>query len=169
MTQITFRPATVDDIPLLRHWDQQPHVILSDPNDDWEWEEEIPNDEDWREQLIAELDRKPIGFMQIMDCYLDPQKYWGAVAPHTMALDIWIGEATELNKGYGSEMMKIAIRKCFNHYKAKVILLDPLASNMDAHRFYERLGFEFVEPRKFGADDCFVYQLKPEVWAKLDF
>lgn len=30
------RPAAVDDVPLLRYWDTQPHVIASDPNDDWE-------------------------------------------------------------------------------------------------------------------------------------
>jgi hypothetical protein len=28
-----------------------------------------------------------------------------------------------------------------------------------AHRFYERLGLRFVERRRFGNDDCFVYRL----------
>ena len=31
------RPATIADLPTLRHWDEQPHVVASDPNDDWEW------------------------------------------------------------------------------------------------------------------------------------
>jgi hypothetical protein len=39
------------------------------------------------------------------------------------------------------------------------ILIDPLASNVRAHRFYERLGFRFVERRRFGDDDCVVYVL----------
>jgi aminoglycoside 6'-N-acetyltransferase len=39
------------------------------------------------------------------------------------------------------------------------VLIDPLAGNVGAHRFYERLGFRFVERRRFGADDCFVYRL----------
>jgi aminoglycoside 6'-N-acetyltransferase len=46
------------------------------------------------------------------------------------------------------------------------VLIDPLASNTRAHRFYERLGFEFVERRRFGADDCFVYRLPRAAWAQ---
>jgi aminoglycoside 6'-N-acetyltransferase len=44
------------------------------------------------------------------------------------------------------------------------VLIDPLASNTRAHRFYERLGFEFVERRRFGEDDCLVYQLLRARW-----
>lgn len=40
------------------------------------------------------------------------------------------------------------------------MLIDPLASNERSHRFYERLGFRFVERRSFGEDDCFVYRLE---------
>jgi hypothetical protein len=32
---INLRHATSADLQLLRHWDEQPHVIFSDPNDDW--------------------------------------------------------------------------------------------------------------------------------------
>ncbi len=32
---INLRPATIADTTLLQHWDEQPHVIESDPNDDW--------------------------------------------------------------------------------------------------------------------------------------
>ncbi len=35
----------------------------------------------------------------------------------------------------------------------------PLAANVRAHRFYERLGFRFVERRRFGQDECLVYRL----------
>ena len=49
------------------YWDEQPHVIESDPNDDWNWEVELARDPDWREQLIAEVDDVPVGFIQIID------------------------------------------------------------------------------------------------------
>jgi aminoglycoside 6'-N-acetyltransferase len=42
----------------------------------------------------------------------------------------------------------------------KAILVDPLASNTRAHRFYERLGFVAVGRRTFGTDDCMVYRLE---------
>ena len=44
------------------------------------------------------------------------------------------------------------------------ILIDPLASNTRAQRFYERLGFQFIESRRFGEDDCFVYRLNRVDW-----
>jgi hypothetical protein len=41
--------ATSADLQLLRHWDEQPHIIASDPNDDWGWEVELERIPDWRE------------------------------------------------------------------------------------------------------------------------
>jgi hypothetical protein len=58
---IHLRPATVADLNLLQYWDEQPHVLASDPNDDWGWEVELGCNPDWREQLIAEIDDRPIG------------------------------------------------------------------------------------------------------------
>ena len=51
--------------------------------------------------------------------------------------------------------------------RAESFLIDPLASNERAHRFYERLGFAFVERRQFGADDCFVYCLERSRWTNV--
>jgi Acetyltransferase (GNAT) domain len=64
---MNLRSATPADLDLLRHWDEQPHVTASDPNDDWGWEVELERNPDWREQLIAEIDGRPIGFIQIID------------------------------------------------------------------------------------------------------
>ncbi|REL24012.1 N-acetyltransferase [Rhodohalobacter sp. SW132] len=161
---IKLRPADITDLELLRHWDQQPHVIAADPSDDWEWETELLNNPDWREQLIAELNGRPIGFIQIIDPAREESRYWGEIEEGYRAIDIWIGEASDLGKGYGSQMMKLAIEKCFTNKEVKTILIDPLASNTDAHRFYERLGFRFLEERRFGEDVCLVYRLKREDW-----
>ena len=54
--RIILRQATLADLPLLEHWDEQPHVTDSDPNDDWNWAVELDRFPDWREQLVAELD-----------------------------------------------------------------------------------------------------------------
>lgn len=161
MKSIKLRPANIEDLALLEHWDEQPHVVASDPNDDWGWETELEKNPEWREQLIAELDGRPIGFMQIIDPLLEESHYWGAgVEPNLRAIDIWIGEADDLGKGYGTVMMKLALEKCFAPPEVTAVIIDPLASNTDAHRFYERLGFKFVEERSFGEDDCFVYRLE---------
>ncbi|NJL47940.1 MAG: acetyltransferase [Leptolyngbyaceae cyanobacterium SM2_5_2] len=161
---IRLRTATLADAPLLRHWDEQPHVIAADPNDDWKWETELSHTPPWREQWIAELAGRPIGFIQIIDPALEESHYWGEVAPNLRAIDMWIGKAEDLGQGYGTWMMQLALARCFADSSVTAVLVDPLVSNRRAHRFYERLGFKFLEHRRFGDDDCSVYQLNRTDW-----
>ena len=166
MTDITLRHATWDDLELLQHWDEQPQVkeAIGEDDDDWRWEEELQRSPEWREFLMAELAGRPIGFIQIIDPLLEDSHYWGEVEPNLRALDIWIGEADALGQGYGTQMMRLAFARCFADPAVTAILIDPLKSNVRAHRFYERLGFEFVEERCFDTEMCKVYQLRRENW-----
>ncbi|RPD42927.1 GNAT family N-acetyltransferase [Chitinophaga barathri] len=161
---ITLRPATPADLALLQHWDEQPHTVASDPNDDWGWETALHHQPEWREQLIAELDGRPLGFIQILDPALEDSHYWGDVPANLRAIDIWIGEAEDLGRGYGTIMMQMAITRCFLPEEVTAIMIDPLESNTAARRFYERLGFRFVENRVFGDDHCAVYRLDRADW-----
>ncbi len=143
------------------YWDTQQHVIDCDPDEDeWNWEVELTHNPDWREQLVAELNGEPIGFLQIIDPFLEETHYWGDIEPNKRAIDIWIGEEKNLNKGYGTIMMKLATESCFSNPLVNEILIDPLKSNIKAHRFYERLGFEFVEEKEFNDTACYIYKLK---------
>jgi aminoglycoside 6'-N-acetyltransferase len=161
---ITLRPATIDDLHRLCLWDEQPHTIASDPNDDWDWEIELDRTPVWREQLIAELDGRPIGFMQIIDPLLEESHYWGNVPANLRAIDIWIGMAEDLGKGYGTVMMELALERCFANKQVTAVIIDPLESNLRARTFYERIGFTFVEYRTFGEDHCAVYELSRQAW-----
>lgn len=161
---VTLRAATPADAPLLRRWDEEPHVVQSDPNDDWNWEVELPRNPDWRELLIAEVAGRPVGFLQIIDPAREDSHYWGAVPANLRAIDIWIGEAADLGKGYGTEMMRLALARCFADPAVTAVLIDPLASNVRAIRFYERLGFRAIGPRRFGEDDCLVHELSRADW-----
>lgn len=157
---IELRPASINDLELVRYWDTKQHVIDCDPDGEWDWELELNRNPEWREQLIAELNGKQIGFIQIIDPYLEETRYWGDVQQNKRAIDIWIGEENNLNKGYGTIMMQLAIQRCFQNPAVDGILIDPLKSNTKAHKFYERLGFEFIEEREFDETACFVYKLK---------
>jgi aminoglycoside 6'-N-acetyltransferase len=161
---ITLRTATPADLPLLERWDEQPHVVASDPNDDWGWAVELGRTPDWREQLIAELDGRPVGFVQIIDPAREESRYWGQCPPGLRAVDIWLGEPEDLGRGHGTTIMAMALDRCFSDAGVDAVLIDPLAANERAHRFYERLGFRFLERRRFGSDDCFVYRLERERW-----
>lgn len=161
---VTLRPATLDDLARLEAWDAEPHVLESDPNDDWGWESELGRQVDWREQLMAEVDGVAIGFVQIIDPAREESHYWGEVAADLRAIDIWIGEAAYLGRGYGTRMMELALARCFADAAVTAVLIDPLASNRRAQRFYARLGFAAVGPRRFGLDDCLVMRLERDDW-----
>jgi aminoglycoside 6'-N-acetyltransferase len=166
-TGVRLRAAVVSDVATLHRWDEEPHVVASDPNDDWHWDVELARTPPWREQLIAELQGEPVGFVQLIDPLEEESHYWGDdVAPNLRALDIWIGEARYLGRGLGTEIMRLALARCFAPPEVDAVLIDPLASNVAAHRFYERLGFVSLGPRRFGDDDCIVYRLERDEWQR---
>lgn len=164
MTSIKLRPATPNDLPTLKYWDEQPHVLEAG-TDDWGWATELHRQPPWREQLIAELNGRPIGFLQIIDPAQEDSHYWGKdIGPNKRAIDIWIGEADALGKGYGTTMMQQAFARCFTNPAVTEILIDPLSSNARAIQFYRRLGFEFVAFRTFYDDHCAVHRLRRSTW-----
>lgn len=163
---LKLRKATIHDLALLQAWDEEPHVNKSDPNDDWNWEIELVKSYDWRELLIAEVDGVPMGFIQIINPAREETRYWGEIEEGYRAIDIWIGPPEFLDKGYGTIIMKLALSRCFESKEVHTVLIDPLASNIRAIQFYERLGFRFVEDRKFGEDECKVYEFVREDFNK---
>lgn len=170
---IVLRHATLADAALLKSWDKESHVIgatTDDPTADTAfegivWEDELAAQSDIQRTYIAEFDGRPIGAMQIIDPHLEPTHYWGEVAPNLRAVDIWIGIVSELGKGHGTEMMRQALSLCFANRAVTGIIIDPLASNTRAHKFYRRLGFTPVGRRTFdGEDDCLVHELSRSAW-----
>lgn len=164
MQTISLRKATIEDLATLTYWDSKQHVIEAGSDDDWNWEEELLRDTPWRNQLIAELDGKPIGFVQIIDPHEEETHYWGEIDPHKRAIDIWIGEEEHLGKGYGSQMMTLALDLCFEDPSVTEVVIDPLASNTAAIRFYKRLGFVHKEFRTFDEDYTEVLGIQRHMW-----
>lgn len=169
---VRLRPAVAADAALLAAWDREPHVIRAttdDPDaarafDGTDWSEELAAQSEVFRYDIAEVDGRPVGALLTIDPAREPNHYWGDIEPDLRALDIWIGPADALGQGYGSRMMTLAIDACFAAPEVKAIVIDPLASNQDAHRFYRRLGFEPVGRRRFGPDDCLVHRLERAAW-----
>ena len=161
---ITLRPAVLADMEVLKYWDTQAHVMESDPNDDWNWEKELTFEPNWRQQLMAEKEGLPIGFLQIIDPQLEETHYWGNIGSGYKAIDIWIGLSENIGKSYGTQMMTQALDLCFENPEIKEVIIDPLISNKKAIRFYTKLGFEPVEKKYFGDDFCLVMTMKRERW-----
>ncbi len=164
-SHLKLRTANINDLSVLEFWQTQPHVTENVPDDeDWNWKEELTKFPEWREMLIAEVDQKPIGFLHIIDPALEETHYWGDIQPDMRALDIWIGEKDYIGKGYGTQMMTQAFNRCFKDENVKGIIIDPLESNVKGIRFYERMGFKFIENRNLYGHDCSIYQLDRSDW-----
>jgi aminoglycoside 6'-N-acetyltransferase len=169
---LVLRPAVLADIATLEAWDREPHVIAATTDSpqatqafgDHDWHSELAMQSQVYRYLIAELDGRPIGAMLIIDPHREPTHYWGLVEPDLRAIDVWIGSAADLGRGHGAQMMRLAIDACFADPDVTAIVIDPLASNPRAHRFYQRLGFEPTGRHTFGEDDCLVHRLSRAVW-----
>lgn len=168
--QVSLREATVQDALLLHQWDLDPDVIAattSAPEAEvafggLDWHEELAATSQVSYYLIAEVDGRAIGAMQICDPHLEPTHYWGDIRPNLRAVDIWIGEPNDRGHGYGAEMMRLAHERCFADPAVEAIVIDPLLTNTRAIRFYERLGYRRLHTRTFGGDRCLVMQLTRE-------
>lgn len=159
------RSATLADLPTLLAWDDDPDVDASGGADDgFDWGAELPRRVGWREILIVEAHGRPVGVVVAIDPLLEETRYWGACEPGLRALDVWIGAASDRGRGFGAAMMRLALERCFAEPSVSAVLLDPLAANVRACRFYERLGFTAVDRRLFGEDDCVVYRLERSAW-----
>ncbi|RZJ05546.1 MAG: GNAT family N-acetyltransferase [Brevundimonas sp.] len=171
--KVVLRPATLADALMLAGWDRLPHVIACSSDrpdlevafDGIDWPEELADASPVSFYQIAEVDGRPIGVMQVCDPHLEPTHYWGEIEPNLRAMDIWIGPADALNRGYGTQMMTQAIDAAFAVPEVTAIVIDPLNTNTEAHRFYRRLGFAVVGRRLFNdEDDCLVMRLERTVW-----
>lgn len=88
-----------------------------------------------QEMLVVELDGVPVGCFQLS--YL----------PGLMRRGMWRGQieavhvsADRRNLGIGSEMMRWALERC-RERGCGMVQLTSNKKRLDAHRFYERLGF----------------------------
>lgn len=168
---VRLRPAVAADAAILARWDTAPHVVacLTDDPDQHEaadWDAELAAQSDVFRYFIAEVDGRPIGAMLDIDPAGEPNGYWGEIEPNLRALDIWIGEADALNRGHGTQMMTQALDACFARPQVEAVVIDPLNSNTEAHRFYQRLGFRPEGRHVFnGTDDCLVHRLTRADWA----
>lgn len=172
MPRVTLRAATPADVVWLERWDDDPDVIACTTDDPdatvafpgADWAEELAAQNEHSQYFIGEVDGRPIGAMQIIDPHLEPTHYWGEIAPNLRAIDIWIGAPEDRGKGFGREMMRLALERCFADPSVTGVVIDPLASNLRAHAFYRRLGFKPVGRRTFGEDDCLVHELARRDW-----
>ena len=160
------REATIDDLTIIQWWHQQSHIVDAGPGYDYNWEKELVRKPEWRQQLIALADNAPIGFVQIYDPYDEDTGRWDNVSRKLRAIDVWIGEAENLNKGYGTAMMQQAMKLAFKDPDVHALLVDPLITNKKAQRFYAHLGFKFSESKKIYGESCYILKIRRDQYER---
>jgi RimJ/RimL family protein N-acetyltransferase len=169
---IEFQPFTASHIPLWEKWITIPHV-----KDVWFIEGYEPADYIFQKikdkgngydyPHVIYLDNISVGYIVCCDLYAykticpKPKGLFTNEEIGTYCMDLFIADENYLNKGFGTEIVKDFSNYVFEKFKAKLLLIDPAASNKRAIRCYEKAGFEFVKIAFDGITECYVMEKRP--------
>ena len=136
-----FRPMTSADLPLVRRWLAEPHVVQwwGDPSEGYDL---VSGDlaETAMDQFIVSAGSSDFAYLQ---CYQigDWHVTFGPQPEGTRGLDQFIGEADMLGRGHGSAFIRAFIDRLFARGVPRMVI-DPRPDNPRAIRAYEKAGFE---------------------------
>ena len=135
---VAFRNFRDSDFETMFRWLQKPHVKEWWDDGDDTIEKVIDHyskETDVVSRYILQSDiHEPIGFFQF---YFESEGVVG--------IDQFIGEESLLNKGIGTEAVKIFVEMINSDLNPNVIIVDPEPGNKRAIRCYEKVGFHFTE------------------------
>lgn len=148
MAELSFRPMTRDDLPLLHEWLHRPHVLR------W-WKEgrtlaEVEAHygpalagDDPTDHYFALDDGRPIGFFQT---YL----YWDypeeaecmGLDPDAAGVDLFIADEERIGQGLGSELLRRFVDEyAFALPGVTHCIAEPEEENVASIRAFEKAGF----------------------------
>jgi GNAT superfamily N-acetyltransferase len=147
-----FRQAVAEDIPLLTEWRWSVAEWIRDRgSDQWdttglsrdEFASRITRSVDAGETWLAlDDDGRPVGTIAI-DVVGDDGVWSDDELRQSYVIHRMMVPRSEAGRGIGSAMVKFAEDRARSHGRQKLVL-DAWTSNVDLHRYYERLGFRHV-------------------------
>ncbi len=136
-----FRPMSETDLPLVKRWLGEPHVMQW-WGDTYEQFEIVSGDLEVEamDQFIVATDDRPFGYLQCYNPEVWPDNGLG-VHPNgtTWGIDQFIGELDLVDRGHGSAFIRRFIDRLFAAGASRVIT-DPDPANARAIRAYENAG-----------------------------
>jgi aminoglycoside 6'-N-acetyltransferase len=137
----TFRPATVDDLPMLRRWLATPEAVR------W-WGDPVREAALLEEDLhtpamimrIVSFDGRCFAYAQDYDVGIWPQAHLSHLPRGSRAIDTFIGKPDMIGCGHGAAFVRLLARRLIEDGAPQVII-DPTADNIRARRAYSRAGF----------------------------
>lgn len=140
---LKFREMTAEDFPLMLKWLTTPHVK------EW-WDD----GEDTLEKVALHYGReKGIGRFILLDEADGTERKIGyfqyyKTTDDVIGIDQFIGETDYLNRGVGTEAIKLFIKFIADKYQPEKIILDPSPANKRAIKCYEKVGFRHFKTIK---------------------
>jgi aminoglycoside 6'-N-acetyltransferase len=152
-----FHPMSVGDLPLMRHWLEQPHVRewWGEPEPEIHYIRDMIEGRDTTRPFIFSVDGKSAGYIQYWFVGHHQNETWIADYPwlaelpsDAVGVDLTIGEASLLSRGVGSDALRLFTeRLAAEGYHT--IIIDPDPANGRAVRAYEKAGYRAI-PRLLG-------------------
>ena len=135
----SFRKATLDDLPLLRAWQANPHVR------EW-WDSDEPYDAaDLADPRVARwivsIADRPFAFMQDYTVHGWQDHHFAKLPKGSRGIDQYIGNPEMIGVGHGSAFIGARMRALFDA-GAPVVATEPHPANERAIAVYKKLGFE---------------------------
>lgn len=169
--EVSFRPLSVVDLPLLVRWQSSPHAARwwLDPSDiESITAKHAPRirGEQRTEVFIIELGRRPIGLIQRYRHADYP--YWDRAVgvADAVGIDYYIGEPDLVGRGLGSMVIASFASDTLERYpEVDCVVAAPQQENVASWRALEKAGFTRIWEGQLDSDDpsdegpAFVYQL----------
>ena len=147
---VTLRLMSEQDLPMLHEWLNRPHIV-----EWWGGEAERPTLNDVLEHYlprvlakdsvtpyIAMLGEEPIGYAQSYVALGSGDGWWEEETdPGVRGIDQSLANPTQLNKGFGTKLVRALVDRLFSDPSVTKIQTDPAPSNLRAIRCYEKAGF----------------------------
>lgn len=140
---VRLRATERDDVKKFYEWVNDPEVTRGlamflplSTTDEMNWFDSLAKRDQKEKPLVIEI-KDGNGWRMIGNCGvfdIDPVNRTGE-------LGIMLGDKDEWNKGYGTEVMSLLARHCFDTLNLNRVSLRVYAENARARRAYEKAGF----------------------------
>jgi RimJ/RimL family protein N-acetyltransferase len=167
--RLDIRPMSATDLPLMRAWLDAPHMRRwwGDAETEIGYVRDMIEGRDTTRPFIFSLDGEPVGYIQYWfighhqnATWLADYPWLGELPSDAVGVDLSIGPAEMLGRGYGSMVLQTFVRRLVDQGHGTIII-DPDPANARAVRAYEKAGFRVI-PRLLGrTSDSLIMQYEP--------
>jgi aminoglycoside 6'-N-acetyltransferase len=136
-----FRPATRDDLPMLRTWLATPQVVRwwGDPAEQYALLEDDLGNPLMVMRIVA-CEGRPFAYVQNYDVHTWPQAHFAHLPEGARGIDAFIGVPEMIGQGHGAAFLRQRAMQLIAE-GAPLVAIDPDAANLRARRAYAKAGF----------------------------